>query len=65
MAAQKKLMTKGQIVAQFAGQFELSKKAAATIVDQYAALAIAERTAAGVEMTSAHGDATTSTTMPW
>ncbi len=29
-----------------------------------AALAIAESTAAGVEMTSAHGDATTSTTMP-
>ena len=42
MAAQKKLMTKGQIVAHFAGEFEISKKAAASIVDAYAALAIAE-----------------------
>ena len=42
MAAQKKLMTKGQIVAHFAGEFEISKKASASIVDAYAALAIAE-----------------------
>jgi len=42
MAAQKKLMTKGQIVAHFAAKFEISKKAAASIVDEYAALAIAE-----------------------
>jgi hypothetical protein len=37
MAAQKKLMTKGQIVAHFAGEFEISKKAAASIIDEYAA----------------------------
>ena len=42
MAAQKKLMTKGKIVAHFAGEFEISKKAAASIIDEYAALAIAE-----------------------
>ena len=42
MAAQKKLMTKGQIVAHFAGKFEISKKAAASMIDEYAALAIAE-----------------------
>ena len=42
MAAQKKLMTKGQIVTHFAGEFEISKKAAACMIDEYAALAIAE-----------------------
>ncbi len=42
MAAQKKLMTKGQTVNHFAGKFEISKKAAASIVEEYAALAIAE-----------------------
>src|SRR5512139_4334709 len=42
MAAQKKLMTKGQIVAYFAGKFEISKRAAASMVDEYAALAMAE-----------------------
>ena len=42
MAAQKKLLTKGQIVTYFAGKFEISKKAAASIIDEYAALAIAE-----------------------
>ena len=42
MAAQKKLMTKGQIVAQLAGKFDISKKAAASIINEYAALAIAE-----------------------
>jgi len=42
MAAQKKLMTKGQTVDHFAGKFEISKKAAASIVEEYAALAIAE-----------------------
>jgi len=42
MAAQKKLMTKGQTVNHFAEKFEISKKAAASIVDEYAALAIAE-----------------------
>jgi DNA-binding protein HU-beta len=42
MAAQKKLMTKGQIVTHLAGKFEISKKAAASIIDEYATLAIAE-----------------------
>ena len=42
MAAQKKLMTKGQIVAHFADKFEISKKAAASIIAEYAALAMAE-----------------------
>ena len=42
MAAQKKLLTKGQIVTHFAEKFEVSKKAAAAIIDEYAALAIAE-----------------------
>jgi len=42
MAAQKKLMAKGQIVTHFAEKFEISKKAAASIIDEYAALAIAE-----------------------
>ena len=40
--AQKKLLTKGQIVASIAGKFEISKRAAAAIVDEFAALAIAE-----------------------
>ena len=38
----KKLMTKGQIVTHFAGKFEISKKAAASSIDEYAGLAIAE-----------------------
>ena len=42
MAAQKKLLTKGQFVTHFAGKFEISKKAAAAMVEEYAALAIAE-----------------------
>ncbi len=42
MAIQKKLMTKGQIVTQLAGKFDISKKTAASIIDEYAALAIAE-----------------------
>ena len=42
MAVQKKLMTKGQIVAYFAGKFEVSKRAAAAVIDEYAALAISE-----------------------
>ena len=48
MAAKKKLMTKGQIVTHFAGKFEISKKAAASIIDEYAALAIAETKKKGV-----------------
>ena len=35
-------MTKGQIVAHFAEKFEISKKTAASIIEEYAALAIAE-----------------------
>jgi DNA-binding protein HU-beta len=42
MAVQKKLMAKGQIVTHFAEKFEISKKAAASIIDEYAALATAE-----------------------
>jgi len=41
MAAQK-VLTKGQIVGHFAGKFEISKKSAACMIDEYAALAIAE-----------------------
>jgi len=42
MASQKKLMTKGQTVTHFAEKFEITKKEAASILDEYAALAIAE-----------------------
>jgi len=42
MAAQKKLLSKGQIVSHFAEKFEISKKVAASIVDEFASLAIAE-----------------------
>ena len=42
MADQKKVLTKGQIVTYFAEKFEVSKKAAACMIDEYAALAIAE-----------------------
>jgi DNA-binding protein HU-beta len=38
----KKLMTKSLIVSQFAGKFGLSKKAAAAIIDEVAALAVSE-----------------------
>ena len=40
--AGKKLLTKGQIVGYFAEKFEVSKKAAACMLEEYAALAIAE-----------------------
>ena len=40
--AQKKLMAKGQIVTHFAETFEIPKKVAASIIDEYAALAMAE-----------------------
>jgi DNA-binding protein HU-beta len=39
---QKKVMTKGQIVAHFAGKFEVSKRAAACMIEEYAALAMSE-----------------------
>ncbi|MGA2316218.1 MAG: HU family DNA-binding protein [Thermodesulfobacteriota bacterium] len=42
MAVQKKFMTKGQIVTHFAEKFGISKKAAASIIDEYASLATAE-----------------------
>ena len=42
MAAAKKVLTKGQVVSHFAGKFEISKKIAASIIEEYAALAIAE-----------------------
>ncbi len=40
--AGKKVLTKGQIVTHFAEKFEVSKKAAASMIDEYAALAVAE-----------------------
>ena len=43
----KKTMTKGQIAAHFAEKFELSKKNAAEIVDEMAALAVSETKKAG------------------
>ena len=42
MVAQKKILTKGQIVTHFAEKFEVSKKAAASVIEEMAALAIAE-----------------------
>ena len=38
----KKVLTKGQIVTHFAEKFEISKKDAASVIDEYAGLAIAE-----------------------
>ena len=43
----KKPMTKSQIVSHFAGKFVLSKKAAAAIIDEVAALAVSETKKAG------------------
>ena len=42
MAAAKKVLTKGQVVSYFAEKFEISKKTAASIIEEYTALAIAE-----------------------
>ena len=42
MAAVKKVLTKGQVVSHFADKFEISKKTAASIIEEYAALAISE-----------------------
>ena len=42
MAAAKKVLTKGQVVSHFAEKFEISKKTAASIIEEYTALAIAE-----------------------
>ena len=38
----KKTMTKSQIVSHFAGKFEISKKTAAAIIEEVAALAVSE-----------------------
>ncbi len=43
----KKPMTKSQIVSHFAGKFELTKKTAAAIIDEVAALAVSETKKAG------------------
>ena len=48
MAALKRPVTKNQIVTHFAEKFELSKKAASSIIDEMAALAVAETKKAGV-----------------
>jgi DNA-binding protein HU-beta len=45
--AGKKTLTKSQIVTHFAKKFDLSKKTAAMIVDEIAALAVAETKKAG------------------
>ena len=42
MAAAKKVLTKGQVVSHFAEKFVISKKTSASIIEEYAALAIAE-----------------------
>ena len=42
MATQKKVLTKGQTVTHFAEKFEISKRAAGSMIEEYAALAIAE-----------------------
>jgi DNA-binding protein HU-beta len=47
MAVSKKPITKSQIVAYFAKKFELSKRAASSIIDEMAMLAIAETKKAG------------------
>jgi DNA-binding protein HU-beta len=47
MASPKKPLTKGQIVAHFAEKFDISKKAAGMVIDEVAALAIAETKKAG------------------
>jgi DNA-binding protein HU-beta len=44
----KKPLTKSQVTSHFAEKFELSKKSAAEIIDEIAALAIAETKKAGV-----------------
>ncbi|MGZ3606218.1 MAG: HU family DNA-binding protein, partial [Thermodesulfobacteriota bacterium] len=42
MAVQKKILTKGQIIAHFAEEFKISKRAATSMIDEYVNLAIAE-----------------------
>jgi nucleoid DNA-binding protein len=45
----KKPMTKSLIISYFAGKFELSRKTAAAIIDEVAALAVSETKKAGEE----------------
>ena len=47
MPASKKPITKNQVVTNFAEKFELSKKAASSIIDEMAMLAVAETKKAG------------------
>jgi len=47
MPTSKKPITKNQIVTHFAEKFELSKKTASSIIDEMAALAVAEAKKAG------------------
>ncbi len=42
MATQKKLMTKGDIVSHFAEKFDLTKKDAASVLDEFGGVAIVE-----------------------
>jgi DNA-binding protein HU-beta len=42
MVAQKKLLTKGQTVTHFAEKFDLTKRDAASVLDEFAGLAIVE-----------------------
>jgi DNA-binding protein HU-beta len=48
MPASKKPFTKSQVTSHFAEKFELSKKTAASIIEEVAALAIAETKKSGV-----------------
>ena len=48
MVAGKKPLTKSQIVAHFAQKFQISKKTAAMMIDEWAAFAIAETKKSGV-----------------
>ena len=47
MASVKKPLTKGQIITHFAERFDISKKIAGMVIDEVAALAIAETKKAG------------------
>jgi DNA-binding protein HU-beta len=47
MASSKKPLTKGQVVTHFSEKFDISKKAAGMVIDEVAALAIAETKKAG------------------
>jgi DNA-binding protein HU-beta len=55
MAPAKKVLTKGQIVTHFAGKFGIPKKVAASVIEEYAALAIAETKKKGAFVLSGIG----------